>query len=222
MKRLSPRATVRLWCAPGVFFIAAPLSLAAQQSVEADRALLAQERYVTPPPEVARLVTAPRHLNATLTQQSPDQRHFLVLHGDGLGNQQRFGRPHYYLGGLQVDYRANRARTLTTRGNAGLEIVDAESGARTKVEIPNGATATSPAWSPDGKQVAFLANFDDASYLYVADAKSGAARRLTGRAALPVLSTALDWTPDGSAVYAVLVPEPRVAVPREPAVADGP
>jgi dipeptidyl aminopeptidase/acylaminoacyl peptidase len=145
-----------------------------------------------------------------------------VLHGDGLGNQQRFGRPHYYLGGLQVDYRANRARTLTTRGNAGLEIVDAESGARTKVEIPNGATATSPAWSPDGKQVAFFANFDDASYVYVADAKSGAARRLTGRAALPVLSTALDWTPDGSAVYAVLVPEPRMAIPREPAVADGP
>ena len=47
-------------------------------------------------------------------QQSPDQRHFLVLHGDGLGNQQRFGKPHYYLGGLQGDYRANRARTLTT------------------------------------------------------------------------------------------------------------
>jgi dipeptidyl aminopeptidase/acylaminoacyl peptidase len=221
MTRVFPRAAVRLAVAAALTLVAR-LPLAAQQSVEADRALLAQERYVTPPPEVARLVTAPRQLNSTLTQQSPDQRHFLVLHGDGLGSQQRFGKPHYYLGGLQVDYRANRARTLTTRGNSAIEIVDAESGARTKVEIPNGATASSPSWSPDGKQVAFLANFDDASYVYVADAKSGSAHRASGRAALPVLSTALDWTPDGGAVYAVLVPEPRMAVPREPAVADGP
>jgi dipeptidyl aminopeptidase/acylaminoacyl peptidase len=221
MTRVFPRAAVRLSAAAALSFVALWPSQA-QQSVEADRALLAQERYVTPPPEVARLVTAPRHLNSTLTQQSPDQRHFLVLHGDGLGNEQRFGKPHYYLGGLQVDYRANRARTLTTRGNSGVEIVDAETGARTKIEIPTGATASPPVWSPDGKQVAFLASFDDASYVYVADARNGASRRLTGRAALPVLSTALDWTPDGSAVYAVLVPEPRMPVPREPAVADGP
>src|SRR4051812_33910351 len=52
MKRHSPRATVRLWLAAGALFFVAPLPLAAQQSVEADRALLAQERFVTPPPEV--------------------------------------------------------------------------------------------------------------------------------------------------------------------------
>jgi dipeptidyl aminopeptidase/acylaminoacyl peptidase len=222
MPRSFLRASVRPWFAAGALSLAAFLPLSAQQSMEADRALLAQERYVTPPPEVARLVTAPRQLNSTLTEQSPDKRHFLVLHGDGLGNEQRFGKPHYYLGGLQVDYRANRARTLTTRGNASIEIVDAEGGARTRLDIPNGATAASPAWSPDGKQLAFLANFDDASYVYVADAKSGASRRVTGRAALPVLNTSLEWAPDGGAVYAVLVPEPRMAMPKEPVVADGP
>jgi dipeptidyl aminopeptidase/acylaminoacyl peptidase len=222
MTRLSPRASVRLSLAACALSFVALVPLAAQQSVEADRALLAQERYVAPPPEVARLVNAPRHLNSTLTEQSPDKRHFLVLHGDGLGNEQRFGKPHYYFGGLQVDYRANRSRALTTRGNASMEIVDAESGARTKVVIPAGATATSPAWSPDGTQLAFLANFDDASYVYVADAKSGASRRASGRAALPVLTTSLDWTPDSRAVYAVLVPEPRMVMPKEPAVADGP
>jgi dipeptidyl aminopeptidase/acylaminoacyl peptidase len=221
MTRVFPRAAVRLYVAAALSFVAL-WPLAAQQSVEADRALLAQERYVAPPPEVARLVTAPRHLNSTLGQQSPDGRHFLVLHGDGLGNQQRFGKPHYYLGGLQVDYRANRARTLTTRATTAIEIVDVESGTRTKLEIPNGATASSPAWSPDGRQVAFLANFDDASYVYIADARSGASHRAAGRAALPVLSTSLDWVPDGSAVYAVLVPESRMALPKEPAVADGP
>jgi dipeptidyl aminopeptidase/acylaminoacyl peptidase len=171
---------------------------------------------------VAKLVTAPRELNSTLSQQSPDKRHFLATHAAGLGSEQQFGKPHYYLGGLQVDYRANRARVLTTRGLAAIEIVDAESGARTKVAIPAGASASSPAWSPDGSRLAFLANFDDASYVYVADAKSGSARRASSRPALPVLTTTLDWTPDGSAVYAVLVPEARMPLPKEPAVADGP
>jgi len=222
MTRPSPRAHVRRWFAAGALSLVAPLSLAAQQSVEAARALLAQERYVTPPPEVARLVTAPRQQNATLSQQSPDKRHFLALHTEGLGDNQKFGKTHVYLGGLQVDTRANRVRQLTTRGNTAIEIVDAETGAKTRLEIPAGATASSPSWSHDGSKIAFLANFDDASYVYVGDAKSGASRRASGRAALPVLATSLDWAPDGSAVYAVLVPEPRSALPKEPAVAEGP
>src|SRR5258705_6990622 len=182
MKRLLPRAHVRLWYSAGVLLVA-PLSLAAQQSVEADRALLAQERFVSPPPEVARLVTAPRQQNSTLAQQSPDKRHFLATHNEGLGLNPKFGKAHVYLGGLEVDTRANRSRQLTTRGLAAIEIVDAETGAKTKLEIPSGATASSPSWSPDGSRIAFLANFDDASYVCVADAKSGASRRATGRAA---------------------------------------
>ena len=202
-------------------FLAAPI-LSAQQSTEADKALLANESFVRPPAEVAKLVTAPRQQNSTLSQQSPDRRHFLVLHAEGLGSEQKFARSHIYLGGLQVDEQANRVRTFTTRGQAGIEIVDAESGARTMVQLPNGATASSPAWSPDGSKIAYFANFDGGSYLYVADAKSGVSRRLTERAALPVLATQLDWAPDGSAVYAVLIPVPRAAAPKEPAVATGP
>jgi dipeptidyl aminopeptidase/acylaminoacyl peptidase len=222
MTRFTPRATVRLWLAAGVLSFLGSLPVAAQQSVEAARALLAQERFVTPPPEVARLVTAPRQQNATLAQLSPDKKYFLATHNEGLGVKAKFGRPHVYLGGLQVDQRANRSRQFTTRGLSAIEIVSAETGAQTKVEIPAGATASSPAWSPDGRQLAFFANFDDASYVYVVDARSGSARRLTGRAALPVLATSLDWAPDGSAVYAVLVPESRMPMPQEPAVADGP
>ena len=198
------------------------LPLGAQQSVEAAKALLATERYVRPPAEVAKLVTAPRQLNSTLTQQSPDLKHFLVLHSEGLGNAEKFAKPHYYFGGLQVDYKANRVRSFTTRGQASLEIVDAESGAKVTVNPPGGATISAPSWSPDGSKIAYFANFDDASYVYVADAKTGNGRRLTDRAALPVLATSLDWDPDGTAVYAVLIPQPRMAMPKEPAVAEGP
>lgn len=218
---LLPRVIVRLSVVlPFTFFASAPL--AAQQGVEADKALLARETYVTPPAEVAKLVTAPREENSDLGQQSPDGRRFLATHTAGLGSTANFGKPHYYFGGLQVDYRANRARTLTTRGLAGIDIVDALTGKRTRVAIPQGATASSPSWSPDGSKLAFLANFDDASYVYVADAGTGAAKRVSKRAALPVLATSLDWAPDGSAVYAVLIPEARMPMPTEPALSTGP
>ena len=200
----------------------AALPLSAQQSIEADKALLATERYVRPPAEVERLITAPRQLNSTLVQQSPDRTHFLALHGEGLGNEVKFGKPHFYLGGLQVDYTANRVRSFTTRGQASVDIVDGVSGAHVTVQAPRGASISSPTWSPDGTKLAYFANFDDASYVYVADARSGASRRLSDRAALPVIATTLDWAPDGQSVYAVLVPEQRMPMPKEPAVAGGP
>jgi dipeptidyl aminopeptidase/acylaminoacyl peptidase len=217
--RVATRLVV-LSCTLALLRAAAPAG--AQQSMEADKALLATERYVRPPEEVAKLVTAPRQLNSTLSQQSPDLTHFLVVHGEGLGNETKFAKPHLYLGGLQVDTRANRVRTFTTRGQTSIEIVDALSGMRVNVKAPTGATMSSPTWSPNGAQVAYFANFDDASYLYVADARSGASRRLGDRAALAVLSTSLAWTPDGSAIYAVLIPSTRTAVPKEPAAAEGP
>jgi hypothetical protein len=132
MTRLLSHASVRLASLVGVVVLPVfAIAAHAQQQPAADVAILAQEHYITPPPEVARLVTAARQTNVTLTQPSPDRHHFLALHTGALGSEQQFGKPHYYLGGLQVDYRANRARTLTTRGLANIEIVDAQSGAKT-------------------------------------------------------------------------------------------
>ena len=221
MTRSVHRPSFRLITAVAALLLSAGI-LRAQQSIEADKALLATERYVRPPAEVERLITAPRQRNSTLVQQSPDRRHFLALHGEGLGSEVKFGKPHYYLGGLQVDYKANRVRSFTTRGQVSVEIVDAVSAPRVTVQAPGGATMSSPTWSPDGSKLAYFANFDDATYVYVADVRSGASRRLSDRAALPVIATTLDWAPDGQSVYAVLVPQPRMPIPQEPAVAGGP
>jgi dipeptidyl aminopeptidase/acylaminoacyl peptidase len=222
MTRTSRRALVHLVLGAIASSAMLATSAAAQGSAEADRALLAQERFVTPPAEVARLVSAARERTTTLTQPSPDGHRYLALHGGALGSETAFGKPHVYLGGLQVDPRANRARSLTTRGLPSIEVVDVATGSRSTLEIPSGATASSPAWSPDGSQVAYFINRDDASYVYVADARTGRSRRLTDRPALPVLETSLHWSADGQAVYAVLVPTPRMPLPVEPAVADGP
>ncbi len=206
---------------------ALPLSLHAQRSnvaeqIAADRALLAREVYVTPPPEIEQLVTAPRYRNVTLTAQSPDRTHFLKQESDGLPTVNEFGKFHYYFGGLQVDPKANRARTLTTRASAGLSLIDAATGKSTTVQVPKGATVSSPAWSPDGKQLAYIANFDDGSYIYVADVATGRSTQASKAPLLATLVTGIDWTADGSSVIAVFVPSPRAPEPKEPAIATGP
>ncbi|HEX8724164.1 MAG TPA: prolyl oligopeptidase family serine peptidase [Gemmatimonadaceae bacterium] len=222
-RRIIPRAVLALAFAAAAF----PHSLQAQAStvaeqIAADRALLAKEVYVTPPPEIEKLVTAPRYRNVALAMQSPDRTHFLQQQSDGLPTVNEFGKFHYYFGGLQVDPKANRARILTTRASAGLTLIDAATGKRTAVQLPAGATASSPVWSPDGKQLAYIANFGDASYVYVADAATGKSVQASRAPLLATLVTTIDWTADGSSVIAVFVPSTREPEPKEPAIATGP
>jgi dipeptidyl aminopeptidase/acylaminoacyl peptidase len=103
-----------------------------------------------------------------------------------------------------------------------LELVDAATGQTRAIQIPAGATVSNPVWAPDGKQVAFLANFEKASHLYVADVATGVSRSITRTPLLATLVTTVDWTADGSTLFAVLVPEPRAPLPARPAIATGP
>ncbi len=188
----------------------------------ADRAVLDAETYQVPPPEIQKLVTAPRFQNVTLAQPSPDRRHFLKQESEGLPSVQTFGKPHYYFAGLQVDFKANRARTLTTRGSAGLALIDALTGKSMSIVTPRGATVSSPAWSPDGKQLAYIANFDDASQIYVADVATGKSVQVTKTPLLATLETSIDWTADGRSIITVLLPDNRKPEPTRPAIATGP
>jgi len=184
--------------------------------------ILTSERYVRPPAEVERLVTAPRHLNVTLSNQSPSRRHFLKVQSDGMPTVNQFGKPWYNLAGLQIDPRANRARMLTTRGGTGLDVIDAMTGRSASVDVPPGATVAGARWSPDGTQLAFTANFEDASHIYVADVATGKARRLSTTALLATLVTEPQWTANGAQVVAVLLPDNRGVEPKAPAIATGP
>lgn len=184
--------------------------------------ILTGERYLRPPAGIERLVTAPRQKNITLNNQGPDRRYFVSLQSDGLPDIDRFGKPHHYLGGLQVDFRANRVRSLTTRGADALAITDAAGGQGRRIQAPSGATISSPAWSPDGHRLAFIANFDDASRLWIADVATGKARQLSATPLLATLVTDVRWTGDGRNVVAVVVPEGRKGEPQQPAVETGP
>ncbi len=213
--------------ATGITFGAAVLCsapLAAQQVIQQGwnpKEILAKETYVKPPAVVERIVTAPRN-NVVFTNPSPDHRYFLTLETEGLPSIDVFGKPHYRLGGVEIDWKANRARALTTRGSVGLTLLDPTTGAKRAIDTPKGAVINDPTWSPDGKSIAYIASFDAATHIYVADAASGKSVQITKTPLLATRVTRFDWTADGKGIVTVLLPDGRPAEPKQPAIATGP
>src|SRR5260221_8454531 len=58
---------------------------------------------------------------------SPDRKWFVRLTGSDRGDVATYGKPHVNLGGLQIETRANRARTLTTSTRHGIVLLDRKS-----------------------------------------------------------------------------------------------
>ena len=58
---------------------------------------------------------------------------------------------------------------MTTTTRTGLTLVNPPTGATKVLEVPKGATISSPIWSPLGTQVAYIAHFDLESHVFLAD-----------------------------------------------------
>ena len=118
-------------------------------------------------------VLAPRYLNVALANASPDKKWFLDEIGDGPVTMAMFSKPFHELGGLFVDFQANRARPLTIRNNVGIQIISAADGSKKPIQIPNGVRVSNAAWSPDGSLIAFYVHTPDATHIWVADPMTG-------------------------------------------------
>ncbi len=187
------------------------------------QAILDAETFVRPPANVERIILTPR-TDISFNEPGPRRTWFMRTSGPDRGSIKAYGQPHIYLAGVQVDTRANRARSLTTARATGIVLVNPSTGAERRIRAPEGATISAETWSPDGSRIAYIANFDDASYVYVADVESGRSTQLTRRPLLATLVTSVRFTADGRQVIAVLVPEDRGAAPThgKDGVEDGP
>ncbi len=188
-------------------------ALAAQAPIgHSDHDLLSTETYVRPPAVVERIIMAPR-TDITFSQPSPDRTRFLKTTGLDRGDVAQFGKPHVYLGGVQIETKANRARILTTSTRLGLVVVDPRGNTTKTIETPKGASISSQVWSPNGAQIAYIANFDDASQVYVADVATGKSVQVTKTPLLATLVTTVEWSNDGKSILAVAVPDGRGPAP---------
>src|SRR5688500_11001740 len=187
VRRLSVRAAISLASLPA-FAIA-------QDSWNPEE-VLKKEGWVKPPAVVERIITAPRP-DISFSLQSPDRKWFVRTAMTDRGDIRDYGKPHIYLGGLVVDVKANRARSMTMRAGTALTLVDPRTNATKTLETPKGATISSTSWSPTGTHLAYIANFNDASHVFVADVATGKSTQVTRTPLLATLETGVDWSADG-------------------------
>jgi dipeptidyl aminopeptidase/acylaminoacyl peptidase len=177
--------------------------------------LISKKGYQEPPEKIKSIVLAPRHENVNLSSLSPDRTWFLVSKSDGLVPVERLGSPYMNLGGVVVDTVANRARSMTTAGFIGFELLPATGGAGRPIQIPANARVSSPSWSPDGKRIAYYAHFKDATHIYVANVATGRSVKITPRPVLATINTSFGWSGDGKSILTVLIPAKRDPKPKQ-------
>ncbi len=86
------------------------------------------------------------------------------------------------------------ALTAVREGDPVLVLLDVEGNDREEIPFPALGEITTPAWSPDGRYVAFSANVGGFLDLFVYDLQAGELRRLTDD---PYADMQPDWSPDG-------------------------
>jgi dipeptidyl aminopeptidase/acylaminoacyl peptidase len=201
--------------------VAVPTEAFTQQASDPE-AILADKSFVSPPDEIAEAALAPRYLNVTLTDVSPDKRWFFHSIGDGPVTMDRFSKDFDELGGVFIDHAANRHRDLTIRSDVGIDVISAADGSKTRVEVPEGARISGATWSPDGSRLAFYVHTDTETHVYVADPESGDSRQVTRRPVLATMVTGFEWTSDGNEIGTILTPDDRPSRPVESRIPAGP
>ncbi len=187
--------------------------------------ILSQEGYATPPKELTDAVLAPRYLNVNLSNLSPDKKWYLNEIGDGQVVMKTFSKPFDELGGVFIDFKANRDRNLTIRNNIGIQLISATDGTKKPLAIPAGARVSGARWSPDGSAIFYLVHGEDATNIWMTNVAAGQPQKVTTTPLLATFATTFEMSADGKQIAAVIIPDGRsprpvdtAAVPTGPEV----
>ncbi|TAK17879.1 MAG: hypothetical protein EPO35_02270, partial [Acidobacteria bacterium] len=213
----APVMTVAAPAAPDVISKEMPFSGPGWQD-----AIIKQEGYVAPPKEIADAVLTKRYLNVTFNNLSPDKKWNLFQIGDGPVVMKTFSKPFDELGGVFIDFRANRLRTLTITNGVGIDVLSTTDGSRRSIALPAGARVSNATWTPDGKGIAFFVHGETGSHIWLADATTLAARQVTKQPVLATFVTSFSFSNDGKQIFTVMAPDGRAPRPVEPELPSGP
>lgn len=179
---------------------------------------VAQEPYKLPPKEIVDILDAPPLPTGRL---SPDRTRLLLVEQPSMPSIADLSQPILRIAGERVNPRTNGP----FRPNfhvSGLVLKNVADGGERRVAAPQGATLGFPAWSPDGRKVSFVTVRDEGLELWVADAATGEAKRVTAARLNGVQGQPCDWMPDSAHLLCQLVPEGRGEEPKASPVPVGP
>lgn len=176
-------------------------------------------RYMTPPAPIAQILDAPP---TPLPSVSPRRDTVALFGRANLPPIAELAEPDLKLAGYRINPRNNGAANSRIAWLNQISFQNVSTGAERKVALPAGTRFTSPSWAPDGSRVAFLVDRPDRLELWVAEAASGAARRVGPFAVNAAFGSGYEWLPDSSGFIVRTVPARRGPAPNIEGAPEGP
>lgn len=195
--------------------LAAPV--AAQTARQADAA----PTYRQPPAPIAQILDA-EPTPGTLV--SPTRTTMALIGRTRLNPPiAELAEPDLKLGGYRINPRNNGPANSRVQWYERLSFQALDGAAQPRrVSLPEGARFFAPSWSPDGRSIAFLVDRPAGLELWVADAASARARRVSEARVNATTGGGYSWMPDSRTLLVRLTLAGRGAAPAGAAAPSGP
>lgn len=180
--------------------------------------ITAQTGWKNPPADVLKIVDAPPLPSVSI---SPTREAMILTEYNANPSVALLARPFLKLAGIRLDPSLNSRQRLTEFTGFSIQwIADKKTVA---VELPAGARPSGvPAWSLDGRSIAFGNDSEKGVELWLADARTGKSRRVDGVYINDVLGSPFYWLDDSKHLLVRAIPVGRGAAPQISSVPNGP
>lgn len=175
--------------------------------------------YQQPPAPIAQILDA---APSPVPSISPTRERVALLGRSNLPPIAELAEPELRLAGYRINPRNNAPANSRLAWLNALSFQDVATGQMREARLPAGFRFVAPSWSPDGSRLAMLRGVESGLELWVADAATGAVRKLAAPPVNAAFGTSFRWLPDSSGVLIRTVPERRGAAPADAQVPAGP
>ncbi|HEU5209895.1 MAG TPA: prolyl oligopeptidase family serine peptidase [Longimicrobiales bacterium] len=176
----------------------------------------AQEPYRQPPQVIVDILDAPPLPGVSV---SPDREWLLLQERSSMPTIEDMAEPILRIAGTRINPARNSSAGIPR--TVGLRVKSIDGRTERAIRTPANAIIGWTGWSPDGQRIAFLNMLEDRVELWVAEAATGEARRVTDAAVNAIGNGACQWM-DGTTMLCGFVPDGRGAPPQPMRVPTGP
>ncbi|HHM21886.1 MAG TPA: S9 family peptidase, partial [Bacteroidetes bacterium] len=183
--------------------------------------IFSQEKigYQMPPQPLADLIDAAPTPSVSV---SPDDHWLLLLERPGLPSIEEVAQEELRLAGLRINPATNGQSRTSHYIHIRIKSMD-NLQERPIAGLPDNARISSVAWSPDSRHFAFLNTAGNGIELWVADAATATAKRMTGAVVNQAMRTRpYSWFSDGQHIIYRHIDPRRGSRPQKPSIPTGP